>query len=73
MRCLAVRKHQSCELNPILDWVQDTPIMDGGGKKPPPKFNSAIWRLTTMKLGRNRVIGQELFKTTKISDVISTV
>ena len=39
--------------NPILDGVRDTPILDGGKKAP--KFNSAIWRLTTIKLGGNRV------------------
>ena len=41
--------------NPILDGVWDTPIMDERAKKPPSQFNSAIWGLTTMKLGRNRV------------------
>ena len=38
--------------NPILDGVRDTPIIDGGQIL---QFNSAIWGLTTMKLGRNRV------------------
>ena len=42
-------------INPMLDGVRDTPIMDRGAKSPPPQFNSAIWGLTTMKLGRNRV------------------
>ena len=45
-----------CNVNPILGGVRDTPIMDGeGAKRPPSQFNSAIWCLTTMKLGRNRV------------------
>ena len=39
--------------NPILDGVLDTPIMDGGQK--PPKFNSAICLLITMKLSQNRL------------------
>ena len=42
-------------LNPILDGVRDTPIMDGGGGAKAPRFNSATWGLTTMKLGRNVV------------------
>ena len=41
-------------INPILDGVRDTPIMDGGCKKGP-KVNSTIWGLTTMKIGGNRV------------------
>ena len=43
----------NCCVQWILDGVQDTPIMKGGKK--PPKFKSAIWCLTTIKLGRNRV------------------
>ena len=39
-------------VNPILDGVRTTPILDGGGKKPP-QVNSAIWCLTTMKRGTN--------------------
>ena len=41
-------------LNPILDGVRAYPILDGGAKKPP-RVNSAIWCLTTMKFGRNVV------------------
>ena len=41
-------------LNPSLDGVRDTPIIDGVGKKDP-QFDSAISSLTPMQLGRNRV------------------
>ena len=41
-------------VNPILDGVRDTPIMDGEGQKVP-QFNSAIWCLIAIKLGRSRV------------------
>ena len=41
------------KFNPILDRVWETPILDGGQKASPPQDNSAIWCLTTMKLGRN--------------------
>ena len=43
-------------INPILDRIRDTPLMDRGGgqKSPHPLFNSTIWCLTTMKLGRKR-------------------
>ena len=50
------RINQRHSLNPILDGVRAHPILDGeGAKKPPPQVNSAIWCLTTMKLGRNTV------------------
>ena len=38
--------------SPILYWVWDIPIMN---ERVASQFNSAIWRLTTMKLGRNNV------------------
>ena len=40
------------KFNPILDRVWETLILDGG-QKASPQGNSAIWCLTTMKLGRN--------------------
>ena len=39
----------------ILDMFWDIPIMDGIEKSPLPQFNSVIWCLTTVKLGRNRI------------------
>ena len=68
-------RYKMLTINLILFWTGTRlPLYwTGGGQKNPNQVNYAIWCLTTMKLGLEYSIGQELFKTAKISDVISIV
>ena len=55
----------------MLDGARTHPILVGGAKKP--LRLTAIWCLTTMKLGKNTVLVKNFSKQPKISDVISIV